>query len=342
MARYARKSGTTKRSYKRARTYRRTGRYRRSGYRTLYRRISAMSRKLAAEVCKFESTPDMYTNALITGVPYPSSGTVEFYYVTGALQSPLTTITSGTPWIMPLNWIYQGTAFSQSVSQLTYDGNTYSPVKQDPTGLVLSTRNPIWYNTYGSETITTPVSEASVEGMRSPGFQYRLKYLYIRGLFNASVSGSTNNTDGAVRVVIVKDKQATGGAATWYDENTQSNSRGVFNAQRIDAQLNPNTIGRFKIMYDKTLRFNTVNGYKPFKYFKRLSTIIKNNRDVVATSSAASSSGFNETSSRPPPVQQNAFYLMVFSDGLTFNYSNASETPAASFHIFNRVSYYDN
>lgn len=336
-----------------ARTTKRT--FRKSGYRRKYaktnkraiarvnRRVSAISRRLAAETCKFESTPDMYSNTVITGIPYPASGTTQFYYISGAQQLPLTTITSGTPWIMPLNWIYQGTSFDQSASNITYDGVNTNPITQNPTGLVLSCRNPLWYNTYSTETISSPTSESTIEGMRSPGFQYRLKYLYIRGLFNASVSNSVNNTDGAVRIVIVKDKQASGGAATWYDENEQSNSRGVFNAQRIDAQLNPNTIGRFKILYDKTLRFNTINGYKPFKYFKRISSIVKNNRDLVSiTSGPQGNGGFYETSSRPPPVQRNAFYLMIFSDGLTFNYSDDSATPAASFHIFNRVSYYDN
>ena len=344
MPRNVRKVRTAKKGYGRGRTYRRASRYRRSGYRTLSRRISAVSRRVAGEVCKFESTPHDYTNCLITGVPYPSSGTTQFYYIQGSTQYPLDTISSGVPWVMPINWIYQGAGFSQTISKLNYDGGpVISPVTNDPTGLTLSCRNPIWFNTYGAATISTPVSEAPLEGMRSPGFQYRLKYLYIKGLFNASVSNSVNNTDGALRIVIIKDKQPTGGAATWADLSSDTNSRGVFNANRIDAQLNPNTVGRFKIMYDKTLRFNTINGYKPFQYFKRLSSIVRNNRDVVTAGSITSDDPNNyETSSRPPPVQKNAYYLMMFSDGLTFNYSTESATPAASFHIFNRVSYYDN
>lgn len=263
----------------------------------------------------------------------------EISYSSGDLQTPLTSITSGTPWIMPLNWIYQAkTLVPESVNSYYYDGAASSV----PQRLTLSVRNPVWYNTYGTQTITDVNPEAYGDSIRSPGFQYRLKYIYLRGLFNASVSESVNNSDGAVRIVVVKDKQATGGAATWYDENYATNSRGVFNAQRIDAQLNPNTIGRFKIMYDKTLRFNTINGYKPFKYFKRLSSVVKNNRDIVGVSTDLASTSFYETSSRAPPVQKNAYYLMIFSDGLNFTYSNESSTPAASFHIFNRVSYYDN
>lgn len=332
MVRYARKVGSTKKGYRRGRTYRRAGRYSYKNYRALHRRVSAISRKLAAEVCKFETTPDNFTNVLMTATVNGSNQ----INLRSTLQTPLTSITSGTPWVMPLNWIYQATEVvntDQTLQAYYYDGASSTV----PQTLTLSVRNPVWYNTYNTETTIDDTG-----GIRSPGFQYRLKYLYLRGLFNASVSESVNNSDGAVRIVVVKDKQATGGAATWYDENYATNSRGVFNAQRIDAQLNPNTIGRFKIMYDKTLRFNTINGYKPFKYFKRLTSVVKNNRDIVPITNNLNQGNYYETSSRAPPVQKNAYYLMIFSDGLNFTYSNESSTPAASFHIFNRVSYYDN
>lgn len=331
---YARKARSTKKGYRRGRTYRRAGRYSYKNYRALHRRVSAISRKLAAEVCKFETTPDNYTNALVT-LSVSGSQAV----ISSTVQTPLTSIVSGTPWIMPLNWIYQATELDTTqTSPYYYDGAAST---QSQT-LTLSVRNPVWYNTYASQTLSDPSYMGAVEGMRSPGFQYRLKYLYLRGLFNASVTESVNNSDGAVRIVVVKDKQATGGAATWFDENYATNSRGVFNAQRIDAQLNPNTLGRFKIMYDKTLRFNTINGYKPFKYFKRISSVVKNNRDIVPIAYNLKEGNYYETSARAPPVQKNAYYLMIFSDGLNFTYSNESSTPAASFHIFNRVSYYDN
>ncbi len=336
MPRYARKVGSTKKGYRRGRTYRRAGRYSYKNYRTLHRRVSAISRKLAAEVCKFETTPDNYTNTLVRIVQDAGN----YVNIQAAdIQSPLTSIISGTPWIMPLNWIYQAASIGTgSTPSYYYDGAE----SHQPQTLTLSVRNPVWYNTYGTHTLLDVNTESYSGGIRSPGFQYRLKYLYLRGLFNASVTESVNNSDGAVRIVVVKDKQATGGAATWFDENYATNSRGVFNAQRIDAQLNPNTIGRFKIMYDKTLRFNTINGYKPFKYFKRISSVVKNNRDIVGVSTDLKSTSYYETSSRAPPVQKNAYYLMIFSDGLNFTYSNESSTPAASFHIFNRVSYYDN
>lgn len=328
MVRYARKVGSTKKGYRRGRTYRRAGRYSYKNYRALHRRVSAISRKLAAEVCKFETTPDMYTNNLIT-----VSGSAPDYTFSTTLLKPLTSIRSGTPWIMPLNWIYQATAITDPTTvPIVYDGASSS---DNPNGLRLSVRNPLWYNTYGTQTQLTPGDDATFEGIRSPGFQYRLKYLYLRGLFRTVGVG-------AVRIVVVKDKQATGGAATWFDENYATNSRGVFNAQRIDAQLNPNTVGRFKIMYDTTLRFTTISGYKPFKYFKRLSSVVKNNRDLVPVSDNLNQGNYYETSSRAPPVQKNAYYLMMFSDGLTFDYSNESITSRDSFHIFNRVSYYDN
>lgn len=326
---------STKRFPRTKRTYTRRRRYNRSGYRTLAKRISAVSKRIAGEVCKFESTPANYTNSLVI------VGT------SATTQQPLNTITSGTPWIMPLNWTY-----SNGVGAAT--GSVYVNGVQQTAGTTLtaSFKNPIWYNTLGRDTDNQFGGPPDYLVDVSPGLQYRLKYIYINALFNASINSSTNNTDGALRIVIVKDKQPTGGAATWADTNNE-NSRGVFNANRIDAQLNPNTVGRFKIMYDKTLRFNTTNGYKPFKYYKQLSTVIRNNRDLLAYNASSTQPGYDnaafaspnnylQTSNESPPVQKNAFYIMIFSDGLNFTYSTESTTPAAGFHLFNRIAYYNN
>lgn len=329
---------SSKRFSRTKRTYTRRRRYNRSGYRGLSRRISAVSKRVAGEVCKFESTPTLFSNSHVV------VGT------SSAIERPLETITSGVPYIYPINWFY-------SNAEVT---GVYSPIYANGGQLVngqdvrISLKNPIWYNTQQA------LSDQRFDDMNfdsfndvSPGLQYRLKYIYINALFNASIASSVNNTDGALRIVIVKDKQPTGGAATWADDNKTTNSRGVFNANRIDAQLNPNTVGRFKIMYDKTLRFNTTTGYKPFKYFKRLSSTVRNNRDVipynyyrgstnVQNANPNSDTNYLETSERSPPVQKNAFYLMIFSDGLTFTYSAEATTPAASFHLFNRVAYFNN
>lgn len=317
---------------------RRKGRYSYKSYRILSRRLSAVSRRVAGEVCKFESIPSDYQNSLVV------VGT------SATQQTPLTTITSGTPWIMPINWIYQQVA-GVATNPVYIDGI----LRQSGETITASFKNPIWYNTSSTQSDNSAALGAD-ELLRdvSPGLQYRLKYIYINALFNASISQSQNNTDGALRIVIVKDKQPTGGAATWADL-TGENSRGVFNANTINAQLNPNTVGRFRIMYDKTLRFNTINGYKPFKYFKRLSTIVRNNRDILPSNNIINTltayNNFNQqynsrvqSSSAAPPIQKNAFYIMIFSDGLNFTYSNnsQSETPAAGFKLFNRVAYYNN
>lgn len=326
MTPYARKAQKTSRN---KRVHKRSFRSRRSTYRRLARRISAVSRRVAGEVCKFEITPDQFTN---TRVVVGTSATS---------QVPLHQIVSGTPWIMPLNWIYQETTGTFN--------NVYANGSALPAGETfnLSMRNPIFYNTADGNVD----QQAEIVNMYqdiTPGLQYRLKYLYINALFNAP-----DNSDGALRIVIVKDKQPTGGSATWADENSRTNSRGVFNSNRIDAQLNPSTVGRFKIMYDKTLRFTTINSYKPFKYYKALSSVIRNNRDYIPlqtsqgsiitdNNSLNSSSNYVETSERAPPVQKNAFYLMVFSDGLNFEHTNGSTTSAGNFHLFNRVAYYNN
>lgn len=309
-------------------TFRRYNKYHRSGYRILARRISAVSKRVAGEVCKFELTPDLFTNTLLT----PGTGSVPSY--TSSTVNTLTTISSGVPWIMPLNWTYSRvvTTLSANTTAPYYNG-----IQQGfpTTPISVSFRQPIWYNTMPGSAEAPDVSAE---------LQYRLKYIYINALFNASINSSTNNTDGALRIVIVKDKQPTGGSATWFDENYTTNSRGVFNANRIDAQLNASTVGRFKIMYDKTLRFNTINGYKPFKYFKQLSTTVRNNRNYITGYPIANlnSNNYAQTNDEAPPVQKNAFYIMIFSDGLNFTFSSDSSTPPASFHLFNRIAYYNN
>lgn len=306
------------------RTYKRYSRYRRNNYRVLSRRISTLSRRVAGEVCKFEVTPNDYQNNLLS----PVSGQTDRYEIT--LQYPLRQIQSGIPWIMPINWFYipYTTNLGLKTTKPHYNGQD-QPI---PISAVeVSTKNPLYYNVLPNN--RNDDQELSTE------LQYRLKYIYINALFNASINSSENNTDGALRIVVVKDKQPTGGSATWYDLNDVSNSRGVFNANRIDAQLNPTSVGRFKIMYDKTLRFNTINGYKPFKYYKPLSTVVRNNRGSIYY---MDSDDYGETNDQSPPIQRNAYYLMIFSDGLNFTYSSESSTPAASFHLFNRVAYYNN
>lgn len=316
----SKKFSRTKRSYKRY------SRYRRNNYRSLSRRISSLSRRVAGEVCKFEVTPNDYRNNLLS----PVSGSTTQYSV--AVQYPLRQIKSGVPWIMPLNWIYVESY--RNVGNSSY--KPYYNGQEQPipiSNIEVSVRNPIYYNT-----LPFAQSDNELDGMNTE-LQYRLKYIYINALFNASINASENNTDGALRIVVVKDKQPTGGSATWCDANNIQNSRGVFNADRIDAQLNPTSVGRFKIMYDKTLRFNTINGYKPFKYFKQLSTVVRNNRSTVIQSGGDQ---FGETNDQSPPIQRNAYYLMLFSDGLNFTYSAEAATPAASFHLFNRIAYYNN
>lgn len=319
---------STKRFTRTKRTFKRYNKYRRTGYRILARRINAVSKRVAGEVCKFEITPDVFSNTLLT----PGTGSVPSY--TPSTVNTLTTITSGEPWIMPLNWTYSRVV-STSTANTTppYYNGVQQGIPASPVSV--SFRQPIWYN-------TMPGSQEAPDV--SAELQYRLKYIYINALFNASISQSVNNTDGALRIVIIKDKQPTGGSATWFDENYTTNSRGVFNANRIDAQLNPSTVGRFKIMYDKTLRFNTINGYKPFKYFKQLSTTVRNNRNYLTgyPIQNLNSNNYAQTSDEAPPVQKNAFYIMIFSDGLNFTYSSDASTPAASFHLFNRVAYYNN
>lgn len=344
---------SSRRTYRRKRTqYRKRGIARAN---RAIRMVKALSKRVAGEVCKFESTPNMYTNM---SVQVDDSGTG----ATITYGTPLATIQSGVPWIMPLNWIYTAATdrtFREPVTSGSYNITLDDGISIDGLGPAtniandlfenLSIKNPIWYNTiFDSEDANYPTVQAFEDDAKGTEYQYRLKYMYLNALFNAGQDGLVNN-DGALRIVLVKDKQPTGGSATWYDDDLTDTSRGVFNAQRIDAQLNPRTLGRFKICYDKTLRFTTINGYKPFKYFKKLSSIVRNNKeisDAFIPSSEwdqwASPNNRIQTSQSSCPVQKNAYYLMIFSDGLNFTHTNGSTTEPGQFHLFNRIAYYNN
>lgn len=333
---YVRKAKRTSRSKRTRRSYRR--RYSRAGYRSLNRRINSLNRRIAGEVCKFESTPELFRNYSVTVV---QSGTNYVYNLTP--NQPLLNITSGNAYIYPLNWWYtaQTSTVSGAVVLWVNGEQFYVPNAIAPPFDTISVRQPLYYNTFD------PAQQlGSQEDFRGTEYQYRLKYIYINALFNASLATSTTNLDGAVRFVIVKDKQPTGGSATWYEESSLSsnniNKRGVFNANRIDAQLNPQTVGRYKIMYDKTLRFNTINGYKPFKYYKRLSSIVRNNRDIANNYLYNSNTSYYQTNDQATVIQRNAYYLMIFSDGLNFTYTTDSTTGPGEFHLFNRIAYYNN
>lgn len=314
---------TYKRRYKR-RTYKRSNRV---AYKAL-KIARSMNRKIAAEVCKFEATPDTFANYSL------SVGTSSY---AATQQYPLQVIESGKPYIYPLNWYYTAGSNLTSMNSVYINGQQYTYPATLP-GSTVSTKFPIWYNTLGSPT-TDSNDSISTE------LQYRLKYIYINAIFNAS-NLDQSNPDGALRIIVVKDKQPTAGAPDWFANETQQTtlfSRSVFNSNNINAQLNPKSVGRFSIMYDKTLRFSTINGYKPFKYFKKISSVVRNNTQLAGIPQGLSTStSFYQTSETPAPILKNAYYLMIFSDGLKFTHSNQSSTPAQGFTLFSRVAYYNN
>lgn len=338
MVRYGKRSyrrSTRKTTRKRSRVYKRNTTV---AYRAL-RIAKSASKRVAGEVCKFESNPLSFSNSNLRVGP----DTTNFQLQTRTF--PLRNITSGTPYVYPINWVYisNNTSNVNGINPAYVDGERLLSTSYSLYNQTVSVKYPIWYNTLNNN-LTDPNDDVSTQ------LQYRLKYIYINAIFNASVAQSQNNTDGALRIVIVKDKQPTAGAATWFvsdENNTTLQSRGVFNANRINAQLNPRSVGRFKIMYDKTLRFTTINGYKPFKYFKNLSTVVRNNSQIPNYDSGpgdiTQETSQWQTSSAPCPVQKNAFYLMMFPDGVSFaNNSTESSTPAAGFNLFCRVAYYNN
>ena len=154
---------STKRFTRTKRTFKRYNKYRRTGYRILARRINAVSKRVAGEVCKFEITPDLFSNTLLT----PGTGSVPSY--TPSTVNTLTTITSGEPWIMPLNWTYSRVV-STSTANTTppYYNGVQQGIPASPVSV--SFRQPIWYN-------TMPGSQEAPDV--SAELQYRLKYIYI-------------------------------------------------------------------------------------------------------------------------------------------------------------------
>lgn len=122
------------------RTYRRYNKYRRTGYSALSRRISAVSRRVAGEVNKFEITPDKYINAILT---YNSPT-----QYTTTQNSPLSQIQSGTPWVMPLNWYYTKPfgSFGSTTEAPFYNGMVQG-FPQSGSPVTISLKEPIYYNT---------------------------------------------------------------------------------------------------------------------------------------------------------------------------------------------------
>ena len=166
MPRYARKS--TSKSFHRKTGYRK--KYARTTKRNIYRlskRISAVSKRVAGEVNKFESTPNYFSNSsVIVGT-------------SATTQNPLNSIASGVPYIYPLNWYYingegsaTGSVYANGSSLV--NGQTYT----------LSMRNPVWYNTADGvrDNVQSP---SNSHNDLSPGLQYRMKYIYINAILKA-------------------------------------------------------------------------------------------------------------------------------------------------------------
>lgn len=322
----------TRTKYARKRTGRKTSTYRRRygasskvAFRAL-RVARAANRRVAGEACKFELTPrDFGYNTI-------SSETMS------VPQYSLVSIISGTPWVMPLNWVYQ------PISTITTSGTvTYSRYRNANGGLsTFSTsssnqfqyKNPVYYKMLTGD--ITPFSGSEL--------QYRLKYLYINAIFNSS-------TPGRMRFVIVRDKLPTDQGATWYNAN--DTNRSVFNSNNINAQLNPLSNGRYVILYDRTMQINTIQPMKPFKYYRKMSNKIRNSTPNITpqnpTQELSGSNTYNvfarapDLQTTPSPVGKNALYLMIFSDGCNFTYDTTNgSTEENTFKLMSRVSYYNN
>ena len=169
--RYAKKPGKrTITIYRRRRNYR--------PYAKLYRSIRTVSRKIAGEVFKFESTPESYS---FYEIDYSGS---QPNNISLNIMKPLLGISSGIPWVMPLNWYYTTSIYTDPVPHAYINGKQWDAEGPDNAAI----KNPIYRNTDQGE------EELLDSGTQ---LQYRLKYIYINALFNASISESSETeTDG--------------------------------------------------------------------------------------------------------------------------------------------------
>lgn len=320
---------TAKRTIRRKSYKRRTTRYNRRSNAVAYRAIRiarSATRRVAGEACKFELTPrDFGYNTI-------SSQTIS------VPQYSLVMITSGTPWIMPLNWVYQpistiATSPGVSMSRYLNADGTWGTFNTSTTNQ-WQYKNPVYYK----------MLTGDITPFQGTELQYRLKYLYINAIFNSS-------TPGSLRFVIVRDKLPTDQGATWYNANDMN--RSVFNSNDINAQLNPLSNGRFVVLYDKIMTISTINPLKTFKYYRKMSNKIRNSTPNITpqnpTREVSGDNTYNifqrlpDTQTTPTPVGKNALYLMIFSDGCTFGYDTThGATEENTFKLMSRVSYYNN
>lgn len=325
---------SSKRLSRSKRAYKRRFRGFRNNYYSLSRRISAVSKRVAGEVQKFEITPLDFGSTTFSG----SSTTAE------AVNNPLLrSITSGVPYIFPLNWIYtpvinDDEVYSRGSINLNENRYRVGTTWENISNGTYQYKNPVFYK----------MITGDINPLQSSELQYRMKYIYINSIFKSE-------TPCRIRFVIVKDKLPTDNGATWFNANNLN--RSVFNSNNINAQLNPLSNGRFKIMYDKIYSLTSIQPFKPFKYYRTLSTKIRNSQSTVymkgyeteSLDTSSTNSVFHyfpqqlQTVNSVCPVGKNAFYLMIFSDGASFEYdSTDGTTENNTFKLFSRVSYYNN
>lgn len=295
----------------------------------LSRRISYLSKKVAGEKRKFELTPDIFQYNNIIWNPTESR-----YEQTGTVVNPLTVIGPGTPWVMPLNWVYTNGDALNPAQQVTIDGITYTggelpsgPGADPLEPTALEKKYSAFYNTVG---VTNPVEYGTQ-------LQYRMSSLYINACFRSSLT-----TPASFRAVVVCDKQPSMGPATWYDpgDSLYSTSRSVFSSGAINAMHNPRSAGRFVTLYDKMVYLGADKPIKMLKIYKKFNIFVRNSRINPSDPNGEIGTDLFDGAHTTTPVQKNAFYLMILSVANGFNYN--VEPGLNQFNLTSRISYYDN
>lgn len=125
---------------------------------------------------------------------------------------------------------------------------------------------------------------------------------------NLAFTKHASATFSFIRVVLVQDRQQISDTAPTYSDVFESNS--------TYAKVNPNTMGRFKIWYDKRVLLSTQRDFKQINIYRKFKGI---------------HTRYNGTASSD--IQKNGFYLMLVS-------SEATNTPTVV--SASRTYYHDN
>lgn len=150
----------------------------------------------------------------------------------------------------------------------------------------------------------TEIAQGDSSSTRTGNSIY-VRSVNVKGLWNWNSAGDANQT---VRCVVIQDTQQIGDTRpAWTD---------VFAHATVVSHLNPNTVGRFKILYNQVFDLNTQNPRRHFEINLAMRHHVRFN-------------GANSTD-----IQRGGLYMLHLSTQASTNYP--------TLYGESRVSYHDN